>query len=58
MGGLLGGCEVLKNLVVREHKYNMCRAFQVVVPLSESFKDNQQLLVIDLVVELSRLHAA
>ena len=32
MGKLLGGHEVLKVLVIREDKYDMYRAFQVVVP--------------------------
>ena len=54
---LLGSREVLKVLVIREDEYNMCRALQVVAPLSEGLKDGKQLLVIDLVVELSWLHA-
>ena len=57
MSKLLGGCEVLEVLVVGEHKYDVCRALQVVAPLSEGLEDSQQLLIIDLVVDLSRLHA-
>jgi len=34
----------------------VCRAFQVVAPLSEGLEDGKQLLVVDLIVELSRLH--
>src|SRR5882724_5595474 len=36
----------------------MCRALQVVAPLSEGLKYGEQFLVIDLVVELRWLHAA
>src|SRR5882724_11281783 len=36
----------------------MCRALQVVAPLSEGLKYGEQFLVIDLVVELCWLHAA
>src|SRR5882724_13452380 len=54
---LLGGCKVLKVLVIGEHEYDMSRAFQVVTPLSEGLKDGEQLFVVDLIVELSRLHA-
>ena len=58
MGELLGGGhEVLEVLVVREHKHDMCRALEVVAPLSEGLKYGKQFLVIDL-VELRRLHAA
>ena len=35
MGKLLGGHEVIELLVIREHEYDMCRAFQVVAPLLE-----------------------
>ena len=55
---LLGGCKVLEVLVIGEHEYDVCRAFQVVVPLSEGLKDGKQLLVINLIVELGWLHAA
>ena len=58
MGKLLGGRKVLEVLVIGEDEYDMCRAFQVVVPLSENLKDGKQLLVIDLVIELSQLHTA
>jgi len=37
-GKLLGGCEVLKVLVIREDEYNICRAFQVVAPLWKASK--------------------
>jgi len=53
MSELLGCCKVLEVLVIREHKYDMCRTLQVVAPLSEGLKDSQQLLVVDLVVDLS-----
>src|SRR5882724_12655888 len=55
---LLSGCEVLKVLMVREHKHDMCRALEVVAPLSEGLEYGEQLLVIDLIVELHWLHAA
>ena len=55
---LLGGCEVLKVLVIREHEYDMSRAFQVVTPLLEGLEDGEQLFVVDLIVELCWLHAA
>src|SRR5882724_12808144 len=55
---LLGGRKVFKVLVIGEHEYDMCRALQVVVPLSEGLKYGKQLLVIDLIVELCWLHAA
>jgi len=58
MDKLFGGHEVLEVLVIGEDAYNMCRAFQVVVPLSEGLKDGEQLLVIDLIVELGQLHPA
>jgi len=54
---LLCCCKVLKVLVIGEHKYDMCRALQVVTPLSEGLEDREQLLVIDLIVELHWLHA-
>ena len=54
---LLGGCKVLKVLVIGEHEYDMSRAFQVVTPLSEGLEDGEQLFVVDLIVELCRLHA-
>jgi len=47
---LLGGCKVLEVLVIGEHEYNMCGAFQVVVPLSEGLKDGKQFLVINLII--------
>src|SRR5882724_10320173 len=55
---LLGGCKVLEVLVIGEHEYDMSRAFQVVTPLLEGLKDDEQLFVVDLIVELCRLHAA
>jgi len=58
MHELLGGCKVLEVFVIGEHEYDVCRAFQVVAPLSEGLKDSKQLLDVDLVVELCRLHAA
>jgi len=58
MHELLGGHKVLEVLVIREDKYDMCRAFQVVVPLLEGLKDGEQFLIVDLIVEPSRLHAA
>ena len=58
MGKLLGGCEVLEVLVIGEDEYAICRAFQVVAPLLEGLKDGKQLIVIDLIGELSWLHAA
>src|SRR5882724_4624893 len=48
---LLGGCEVLKVLMVGEHQHDMCRALKVVAPLSEGLEYCEQLFVIDLVVE-------
>src|SRR5882724_9036963 len=54
---LLSGCEVLEVLMVREHKHNMCRALEVVAPLSEGLKYGEQFLIVDLVVELCWLHA-
>jgi len=38
MGELLGGCEVLKVLVIGEHEYDVGRALQVVALLLESLK--------------------
>src|SRR5882672_8973653 len=58
MRELLGGGKVLKVLVIRQYKDHMCRALQIVAPLSEGLKYCQELLVIDLVVELGRLHTA
>src|SRR5882724_6759918 len=55
---LLSGCEVLKVLMVREHKHDMCRALEVVAPLSEGLEYGEQFLIVDLVVELHWLHAA
>src|SRR5882724_7961515 len=55
---LLGGHKVLKVLVIREHEYDMCRALEVVAPLSEGLKYCEQLLIVDLVVELHWLQAA
>jgi len=43
--------------MIGEDEYNMCRAFQIVAPLSEGLTDGEQLFVIDLIVELSCLHA-
>jgi len=57
MGKLLGCHKILEILVIGEYEYDMGRTFQVVVPLSEGLKDSKQLLVIDLIVELSQLHA-
>src|SRR5882724_10930201 len=57
MHELLGGHKVFKVLVIQEHKYDMCRALEVVTPLSEGLKYCEQLFVIDLVVELRWLHA-
>ena len=54
---LLGGHKVLEVLVIREHEYDMCRALEVVAPLSEGLEYRKQLFVIDLVVELHWLHA-
>src|SRR5882724_11592469 len=54
---LLGGCEVLKVLVIGKHEYDMGRALEVVVPLSEGLEYCKQFLIIDLVVELCWLHA-
>src|SRR5882724_565466 len=58
MHELLGGCKVFEVLVIREHEYDMCRALEVVVPLSEGLEYCEQLLFVDLVVELRWLHAA
>src|SRR5882724_2691229 len=57
MHELLSGCKVLEVLMVGEHKHNMCRALEVVVPLSEGLEYGQQFLIIDLVVELHWLQA-
>src|SRR5882724_11940486 len=54
---LLGGHKVFEVLVIREHEYDVCRALEVVVPLSEGLEYGEQLFVIDLVVELCWLHA-
>src|SRR5882724_1606165 len=54
---LLGGCEVLKVLVIGEHEYDMCRALEVVVPLLEGLEYCEQFLIVDFVVELCWLHA-
>ena len=58
MSELLGGCKVLKVLVIGEHEYDMCGALQVVAPLSEGLEYCEQLFVVDLIVELRWLHAA
>src|SRR5882724_993826 len=58
MHELLSGCEVLEVLMVGEHKNDMCRALEVVVPLLEGLEYCKQLLVVDLIVELRWLHAA
>src|SRR5882672_1365533 len=55
---LLGGGEVLEVLVIGQYEDHMCRALQIVAPLPESLEYGEELLVIDLVVELGRLHAA
>src|SRR5882724_7346691 len=55
---LFGGHKVFEVLVIREHEYDVCRALEVVVPLSEGLEYCEQLFVIDLVVELRWLHAA
>src|SRR5882724_13399558 len=55
---LLSGCEVLEVLMVREHEHDMCRTLEVVVPLSEGLEYGEQFLIVDLVVELCRLHTA
>ena len=55
---LLGGCKVLKVLVIGKHEYDMGRALEVVAPLSEGLEYCKQLLVVDLIVELRCLHAA
>ena len=57
MGELLDGHKVLQILVVRQNKYHMCQSVQVVAPLFEGLEYGQDILVIDLVVEVSRLHA-
>src|SRR5882724_4478730 len=54
---LLGGCEVLEVLVIGKHEYDMGRALEVVVPLSEGLEYCKQFLIVDLVVELHWLHA-
>src|SRR5882724_7158261 len=53
---LLSGCEVLEVLMVGEHEHDMCRALEVVAPLSEGLEYGEQFLIIDLVIELCRLH--
>ena len=53
---LFGGCKVIKVLVVRKDQHDMCRSFEVIVPLPKSVEDSKKLLVIDLVVELCRGH--
>src|SRR5882724_10423501 len=55
---LLGGHKVFEVLVIGQHEYDMCRALQVVAPLSEGLKYGKQLLVVDLIVEIHWLHAA
>ena len=54
---LLGGRKVFEVLVIREHEYDMCRALEVVAPLSEGFEYGELFFVIDLIVELHQLHA-
>src|SRR5882724_2529813 len=49
---LLGGCKVLEVLMIGEHEHDMCRALEVVAPLSEGLKYCKQLPVIDIIVEL------
>ena len=44
MGELLGGRKLLEVLVIGEHEYNVYRAFQVVVPLSEGLEDGSSSL--------------
>src|SRR5882724_4584503 len=48
MHELLSGCKVLEVLMVGEHKHDMCRALEVVAPLSEGLEYCKQLFVIDL----------
>src|SRR5882724_5220579 len=55
---LLSGCEVLEVLMVGEHEHDMCRALEVVAPLSEGLEYGEQFLIVDLVVELCQLHTA
>ena len=54
---LLGGHKVFEVFVIGEHKYDMCRALEVVAPLSEGLEYCEQFLIVDLVVELHWLHA-
>ena len=42
---LLSGCKVLEVFVIKEHEYDMCRALEVVAPLSEGLEYCEQLLV-------------
>src|SRR5882724_9125283 len=55
---LLSGGKVLEVLMVGEHEHNMCRALEVVAPLLEGLEYGEQFLIVDLIVELCRLHAA
>src|SRR5882724_1441935 len=55
---LLSGCKVLKVLMIGEHKHDMCRALEVVVPLSDGLEYCEQFLTVDLIVELCWMHAA
>ena len=50
--------EVFEVFVIREYEHGMGGAFEVVVPLLESFEDCQELFVIDFVVKLGGLHSS
>jgi len=54
---LFGGRKVFEVLVIREHKYDICRALEVVAHFRKA-SILRQLFVVDLVVELCWLHAA
>src|SRR5882724_2558534 len=45
---LLGGHKVFEVLVIGEHEYDVCRALEIVAPLSEGLEYREQLCVIDL----------
>ena len=50
----LRGTEVLQILIVSKYSNGSTRALQVVPPNFEGFKDGEQLLVMNVVVELHR----
>jgi hypothetical protein len=46
----LGGCEILQVLVVSDDRDGMCSTFEICAPCTESVKNCEKLLVVDIVV--------